>query len=147
MADLATQLEQELEDAFEVKDRKSLHRYVLLLTDNLVKSDTYHEDIVELKSDVRIVAETMKQGFAQTDRRFEDMNNRFEDMNKRFEDMNKRFEDSGRNIERHFVLMNSRFEDMNLRFGDLSKKTSLGFTVMNIFMGALVLITVLFKFI
>ena len=67
--------------------------------------------------------------------------------NSRFEDMNKRFEDSNRNIERHFIMMNHRFEDMNLRFGDLSKRTSMGFTIMNIFMGALVLITVLFKFI
>ena len=45
-ADLATRLEQELEEAFEVK------------------------------SYVRIIAETMKQGLARTDRRFEDMNSR-----------------------------------------------------------------------
>ena len=37
MADLAQILEEELEEAVEVKNKKSLHRYITLLTDNLVK--------------------------------------------------------------------------------------------------------------
>ncbi len=32
-------LEQELEEAFEVKNKKSLHRYILLLTDVEVNED------------------------------------------------------------------------------------------------------------
>lgn len=86
---LATILERELEEAFEVKNRRSLHRYVLLLSDNLVKQDRYERDLGDLKSDVHVIAETMKQGFANMNRRFEDMSLRFEDMNKRFEDMSK----------------------------------------------------------
>ena len=37
MADLAQILEEELEEAVEVKNRKSLHRYITLLTANLEK--------------------------------------------------------------------------------------------------------------
>ena len=108
MVNLATLLERELADAFEVKNRKSLRRYVLILTENLVKRQNYRDDIGALKSDVRVIAETMKQGFASTDK---------------------------------------RFEDMSLRFEDLSKRAANGFTYMNVILGILVLITVLFKFI
>ena len=122
MENLATVLEQELEEAFEVKNPKSLRRYVLLLADRLVHRDTYDRDVGEIKSDIRIIAESMKQGF--------------ENMNVRFDDMNRRFED-----------MNHRFDDMNHRFDDTGKRTTTMFTLMNIILGVLVLITVLFKFI
>ena len=122
MENLAALMEQELEEAFEVKNPKSLHRYVLLLTGNLVRQDHHDHDISEIKSDIKIIAETMKQGFESMNARFEDMNNRFDDMNK-------------------------RFEDMNHRFDDTSKRSASMFTFMNIMLGALVLITVLFKFI
>lgn len=115
MANLALILEQELEEAVEVKNPKSLHRYILLLTDNLVARERYDQDVSEIKSDVRVIADTMKQGF-------EEMNRRFEGIAKRFEDMNRRFEELGR-------------------------RSNIGFTYMNIIMGVLVLITVLFKFI
>ena len=140
MENLATVLEQELEDAVEVKDKKSLHRYILILTDNLVRQDRFERDIGEIKSDVRVIAESMKQGFANMDKRFDDMNarfsQRFEDSNKRFDDVNKRFED-----------VNKRFDDVNTRFEEAGKRTTTMFTYMNIILGVLVLITVLFKFI
>jgi hypothetical protein len=37
MNNLAEILEQELEEAVEVKSKKSLHRYVVLLTDNIIQ--------------------------------------------------------------------------------------------------------------
>ena len=77
-------LEQELEGAFEVKDRKSLHRYVLLLTENIVRKESYEKQQLEIKSDIKILAESQKQGFDFMDKRFEDMNNRFNDMSKKF---------------------------------------------------------------
>ena len=147
---LATVLEQELEGAVDVKDKKSLHRYILLLTENLVKEDRFERDIGEIKSDVRVIAESMRQGFANMDRRFEDMNGRFDDVNKRFDDVNNRFED----VNSRFEDVNSRFEDVNKRFDDVNKRfdengkrTTTMFTYLNIVLGILVLITVLFKFV
>ncbi len=77
-------LEQELEGAFEVKDKKSLHRYVLLLSENIVRKESYQTQQLEIKSDIRILAESQKHGFEQVNKRFEDMNNRFKDMSKKF---------------------------------------------------------------
>ena len=164
MDNLALVLEQELEDAVEVKNPKSLHRYILLLTDNLVKKDQFENNITELKSDVRLVVESMKQGFAAMDKRFEDMNKRFDDVNSRFDDVNSRFDDVNLRFEDvnqrfedtnlrfedtnlRFEDSNKRFDDMNHRFGDMAKRSSRSFTYMNLMLGTLVLITVLFKFI
>ena len=108
-------LEQELEEAAEVKNKKSLHRYILLLTDNLVRQELYDSHVGEFQSEMRLFAESMKQGFIAVDKRFEDMN--------------------------------TRFEDTNVRFGDMSKRFSAMFTFLNIGLGLLILITVLFKFI
>ncbi len=84
MEDLADILEQELERAFEVKDRKSLSRYVKLLTNNIIIKNHYERQLVEMKSEIRLLAETMKEGFRQIEKRFEAVDKRFEDMNKRF---------------------------------------------------------------
>ncbi|NIA30965.1 MAG: hypothetical protein GWP06_13760 [Actinobacteria bacterium] len=100
MDQLAEMLEEELESAFELKDKKSLHRYVVLLAQNLVQKDAYDQNITELRSDIKILAETMKQGFESVNKRFEDM---YKYMDKRFEDMNKRF--------------NMMFTFMNIGFG------------------------------
>jgi len=100
MNNLAEILEQELEEAVEVKSKKSLHRYVVLLTDNIIQKSTYQQNTHELKSDIKILAETMREGFKAMDKRFEDMHKY---MDKRFEDMNKRF--------------NMMFAFMNIGFG------------------------------
>ncbi|MBC8181907.1 hypothetical protein H8E88_12375 [candidate division KSB1 bacterium] len=88
MNNLPEILEQELEEAVEVKSKKSLHRYIVLLTDNIIQKNVYYQNTNEIKSEVRILAETMKEGFKAVDKRFEDlyryMDNRFEDMNRRF---------------------------------------------------------------
>ncbi|NIA30048.1 MAG: hypothetical protein GWP06_09080 [Actinobacteria bacterium] len=139
MANLAEMLEQDLEEAFEVKDKKSLHRFVASLTENIVQKSAFDQHITELKSDVKILAETMKKGFEAIDKRFEAVDKRFEDlyryMDKRFESVDKRFED-----------MNSRFEDMNKRFEDMGKRFNMMFTFMNLGFGIIILLTILFKF-
>ncbi len=117
MNDLAQVIEEEFADAIEKKNKDSLHRGLTLLMDNIAAKQDMDHQFAEVKSDIRILAETMKQGFEQVNKRFEAVDKRFEDMNKRFEDMNKRFED-----------MNKRFEDINKRFEDINKK-------LNIFMG------------
>ena len=121
MEHLAELLEHELEQAVEVKNKKSLHRYIVLLNDNIVKKHNYDQNLLEVKSEIKFLAETMKQGFISNDKRFEAMDKRFEDVNKRFEDMNKRFE-------------------------DMSKKFTMMFTFMNLGFGIIILMIMLFKF-
>jgi septation ring formation regulator EzrA len=105
MEAIAEILEQELEEAVEVKNRKSLHRYITLLTQNYLQKDSFREvqerfdhNWKEVKSDVRIIADRMEamqkqmdERFAAVDRRFDDVNKRFDDVNKRFDDFNKKF--------------------------------------------------------
>ncbi len=162
MADI---LEQELEEAFEVKSKKSLHRYVVLLTENLVKRDLYEKDQLGLRSDIRDLTEIVKRGFERMDERFEAMqiqmdqrfdavDKRFEAMDKRFEgiqsSMDKRFEGIQSSMDKRFEAVDKRFEDMfhyvDKRFDGIDKKFNMMFTFMNIGMGIIILITILAKF-
>ena len=90
MNEIAEMLERELEDAVQVKNKDSLHRYVVLLAKNIIQKSAYDQNMIELRGDIKILAETMKQGFETMDKRFEAVNKRFEDM---YAYMNKRFED------------------------------------------------------
>ena len=83
MEAIAEILEQELEEAVEVKNKKSLHRYIVLLTENIVRRESYEKERYEIRSDIKTLAEIMKQGFERVDKRFEDMQMY---MDKRFED-------------------------------------------------------------
>ncbi len=119
MTVLAEILEQELAEAVEVKNKKSLHRYIVLLVENIIQREEYRNEALVIKSDIKVLAEVMKKGFENVDKRFEDINKRFEDMQR---------------------YMDKRFED-------ISKKFSMMFTFMNIGFSILVLITIIFKFI
>ncbi len=113
MEAIAEILEQELEEAFEVKNKKSLHRYIVLLTENIVCKESYNREQHEIRSDIKILAEIVKQGFERMDKRFEAVDKRFEDMHK---------------------YMDKRFEDMDKRFSMMLKFMSLGFTVLALIM-------------
>jgi len=136
MDEIAEILERELEDAVQVKNKDSLHRYVVLLAKNIVQKSAYDQNMTEFRGDIRILAETMKRGFETIDKRFEAIDKRFEDMyaymNKRFDAVDKRFEDI-------YKYMDKRFEDMNKRF-------TMMFTFMNIGFSILIIITIIFKF-
>lgn len=158
MENLAEILEEELAEAFEVKNRKSLHRYVILLTKQHVDQQTYDKQYQELRSDIKDVVRAMEQGFVRMDERFEalqkqmderfgalqkqmderfgalqkQMDERFKSQERRFEDMNRRFED----MNHRFEDMNNRFEDMNNRFNGLQKLISIGFVVLALIIAA-----------
>ena len=66
--------------ALEVKDERSLHNYVLLLTESLVQRDEYMIEGGTIKSDIRSIAETMGEGFRRMDERFEGVDKRFEEL-------------------------------------------------------------------
>ena len=59
--------------AVEIKNRQSLHRHVVLLAENIVRITDYEKSVIESKSEIRQLAETMKEGFKTVDKRFEDM--------------------------------------------------------------------------
>ena len=121
-------LEQELEEAFEVKNKKSLHRYILLLTENIVRKESYEKEQLEIKSDIRILAEVVKQGFERMDKRFESMqiqmDKRFEQVDRRFEQVDKRFEQ----VDKHFEKIESRLTELSRRMFQFMI-WSFGFTV------------------
>ena len=155
MTSLAELLEDELEEAVEVKNRKSLHRLVALLLGTVVDRSELANATESLKSDIRVIAETVKEGFrrmderfaavdrrfAAADRRFEDMqtlmnarfdatDRRFEDMNKRFETVDKRFADAQTQMNLRFATVDKRFEDMNKRFTMMFSFMTVGFTLL-----------------
>ncbi len=121
-------LEQELEEAFEVKNKKSLHRYILLLTENIVRKESYEKEQIEIKSAIRTLAEVVKQGFERMDKRFEAMQIQ---MDKRFEQVDKRFEQ----VDKRFEQVDKRFEQIESRLTELSRRMfqfmiwSFGFSV------------------
>lgn len=119
MSVIAEILEQKLEEAVEVKNKKSLHRYIVLLTENIVRKENYEKDHNEIKSDIKTLAEIVKQGFERMDKRFEDV----------------------------FRYMDKRFEAVDKRFEDMNKKQSMMLTFMNLGFGIIILLTILFKFI
>ena len=125
MEALADILEHELEDAFPVKNKESLHRYILLLTQNYLKKETFQESIdrnhrehQELRSDIQLIAARMEEGFKRMDERFEAVDKRFEANDKKFESLEKQ--------------MDQRFEMMDKRFNRSNFFLAFGFTVITV---------------
>ena len=118
MADI---LEHELEDAFPVKNKESLHRYISLLTQNYLKRESIqqnHREHQELRSDIQLIASRMEEGFKRMDVRFEVMEKQ---MNQRFEAVDKRFES-----------VDKKFESLDKRFNRVNFFLAFGFTVVTV---------------
>ena len=140
MSDIVDLLEHELEEAFEVKDRKSMHRYVVLMVDRFAfrasqeqAHERIHSEIRDLTAEMKAGFERMDARFAANDRRFEAMDQRFEAMDQRFEDMNqrfearfaaidKRFEEMHQSFEARFAAVDKRFEAVDKRFEDVNRR-------------------------
>ncbi|MBN1686549.1 MAG: hypothetical protein JW852_07825 [Spirochaetales bacterium] len=101
MESIESILEQELEGAVDIRDKKFLRRYIALMTRSFVIREEHMTEIGSLRSDIQVLAESMKQGFERIDRRFEAVDKRFDDVNRRFDDVNKRFDD----VNKRFVMM------------------------------------------
>ena len=71
---------------------------------------------------------TMRDNFAQVDKRFEQVDKRFEQVDKRFEQVDKRFEELIANMNYRFEQSDKRFEEMNAnmnyRFEQVDKRFS-----------------------
>ena len=120
MESLSQILEEELENAVEVKDKKSLHRYVYLSTQNIVTRQENQEQFQQNRNDIRELAAAMKAGFELMETKFNAVDKRFEAVDRRFESMDKRFEDL-----QHY---------MDRRFSTQFRFLTLGFTIMVVLM-------------
>lgn len=141
MADLAQILEEELEEAVEVKNRKSLHRYITLLTANLVKKEDnrmehteFQQELIKIDSRFKQMITEVREGFKRMDQRFESVDKRFESVDKRFESIDKKFEAVRQQMDRRFNASDKRFESMerhfDKRFSMMFSFITIGFIVM-----------------
>ncbi|WP_319414768.1 hypothetical protein [Marispirochaeta aestuarii] len=84
MESFAEILEQELEEAVEVRNKRSLHRYITLLTENLVRQDRNEREHSEFREAIIRIDTRIEEGFKRMDQRFESMQS---SMDKRFDMM------------------------------------------------------------
>ena len=138
MVEFARILEEELEEAVEVKNRKSLHRYITLLTENIAGKEVnrmehteFQRELIKIDGRFNQMITEVREGFNRMDHRFEalqhQMDRRFESVDQRFEtmqtNMGHRFEVS----DRHFEVMERQF---NKRFSMMFSFITIGFVVL-----------------
>ncbi|ORC37373.1 hypothetical protein B4O97_04055 [Marispirochaeta aestuarii] len=113
MESLADILEQELEEAVEVKNKRSLHRYITLLTENLVRQDRNEREHSEFREAIIRIDTRIEEGFKRMDERFEaiqrSMDERFgavqKSMDERFTSVDKRFDMMFKFMTTGFVIL------------------------------------------
>ncbi|MDZ7793071.1 MAG: hypothetical protein U5P10_05080 [Spirochaetia bacterium] len=119
MQEWAELLEQELLQAVEVKDRDSLHRYITLLSKNLVEQQVYQDNFTQLHNEIQSFSGTMEQGFHGMDDRFNAQDQKFFALQKQ---MNERFDAQQK-------LMDERFNAQDQKFSALQKQMDERFDV------------------
>ena len=131
MSDFAAHIEDEWERAFQVKDERALKRAGALICERFVDRATYTHDVSEIRGDIRVLAEMMKLGFEQIDKRFEQVDKRIDQIDKRIDQIDKRIEQVDRRIDqvdRRIDQIDRRFEvlidQMDRRFADVQRGMS-----------------------
>ena len=109
MDSLAEILESDLSRAFEVKDQSSLHRYITLLTQNLVQRESNDREHSEFREAIIRIDTRIEEGFKRMDERFVAVDKRFEAVDKRFEAVDKRFDDMNKRFTMLFSFMSLGF--------------------------------------
>jgi hypothetical protein len=116
MESLADILEQELEEAVEVKNKRSLHRYITLLIENLVRQDRNEREHSEFREAILRIDTRIEEGFKRMDERFESiqctMDERFKSMQR---SMDERFGAVQKSMDERFTSVDKRF-DMMFKF-------------------------------
>lgn len=102
MESLADILEHELEDAVEVKNKRSLHRYITLLTENLVRQDRNEQEHSAFREAIIRIDTRIEEGFRRMDDRFESMQR---SMDERFTSVDKRFDMMFKFMTTGFVIL------------------------------------------
>ena len=142
MVEFARILEEELEEAVEVKNRKSLHRYITLLTENITRKEEnrmehteFQQELIKIDGRFNQMITEVREGFKRMDHRFESMQ---ANMNQRFEsiqaNMDQRFETMQSNMDHRFEASDRRFEvqerQYNKRFSMMFSFITIGFVVL-----------------
>ncbi len=148
MSDIIELLETELEHAFEVKDKRALHRYVTILADRMVGRQEHESrsaktgtqigelrgemqsEFAGVRSEIKLIAERMEQGFARMDERFAAVDKRFEQVDKRFEDMQAQMDKRFEQVDKRFEQVDKRFEQVDKRFNTVVVLSSTFFVVL-----------------
>ena len=71
MSDLTQKIQEELQLAFEVKDKQALNRAARAIAEATVDRSTYNAGINGVRAEISLLAERMEQGFRRMDQRFE----------------------------------------------------------------------------
>jgi exonuclease VII large subunit len=147
MSDFARILEEELEEAVEVKNRKSLHRYITLLTGNMTRKEENRMEHIEFQKELIKIDGRFNQHIIEIREGFKRMDQRFEalqaSMNQRFEalqtNLDQRFETFQTNLDQRFETfqtnLDQRFEtfqtNMDQRFGAVQQQMDHRFESVN----------------
>ncbi|MFW5715229.1 MAG: hypothetical protein ACOCXF_02485 [bacterium] len=160
MKELAEMLEAELSEAVEVKDPKSLHRYIYLLTSNYVEQNIHDRQYNELSGSIKEMLASMKEGFRRVDERLEaqqkqmderftalqkQMDERFSAQETQFTALQKQMDERFTAQERHFDDVNQRFDDVNQRFDDMNRRFDKQHTLISLGFAAITLIIAAFN--
>ena len=131
METLTQLFEEELTQAVEVKDPKSLHRYAQLLSEHLVQRQ-------ELDQVTRIAGSRFDKTLAEIQAMRAESEKRHAEFEKNFAVMNVRFEASDKRWDDMMGTNNQRFEDLNKRIGSaqwlITFVATFGFTLMGAMM-------------
>ena len=112
MSDFAAHIEDEWERAFQVRDERALKRAGSLICERFVDRATYTHDVSETRSDIRVLAEMMKLGFEQVDKRIDQIDKRIEQVDRRIDQVDKRIDQVDRRFEMLIDQMDRRFADV-----------------------------------
>jgi DNA anti-recombination protein RmuC len=123
MSEIVEILESELQDAFEVKNPKSLHRYVVLMVDRFASRSIAEQQNQRFDE----ILAALHAGFTRMDERFAAVDQRFEDMQRQ---MDERFAAVQKQMDERFKAVDRRFDDMNKRFTMLVTLMSILFTLL-----------------
>ncbi len=146
MQEWAELLEQELLQAVEVKDRDSLHRYISLLSKNLVEQQVYQDNFTQLHNEMQSFSSTMEQGFQGMEERF---TAQLKQMNERFAAQQKLTEERFHAQDQKFFalqkLMDERFTQHDKRFDALHRVSVLGFSGLSLLITVFSLVLLLWR--
>ena len=117
---LAELLEADLAEAFEVKNRASLHRYVTLLVQGLAGRETNEKEHSAFRETIIRIDTRIEEGFKRMDERFESMQR----------SMDERFGAVQHSMDQRFQSVDRRFEDINRRFTMMFSFMSIGFVAL-----------------
>lgn len=106
-------VENELKNAFELKDEQSLHRGITYLIDSIphkeqneAQHEQFRQAVLKMDAKTDAILFKMDEGFKRMDQRFESMQKQ---MDERFEASDKRFDDNSKKFTMMFSFMTIGF--------------------------------------